>query len=226
MPEEAGRRKSEERETHPFDRPPQRLLRLLKVAGLATLLQRWVRRQLALLSRRRIFGSNTCHPSLDSSLSSFLPPAFRHLMIRGGTDRRRELCVESTEKRVALPTGSPRAFPTPFSGTRNVPVPRRKTRVFWTGYSLQPSSGAVCFQFKRRAPCESMHCTRVSNHHYPPTPTPSPLERSLPVWHCFISLYPNVAAPGRAGWVGSRNRESRGRACKPVVARSHFLVAI
>lgn len=176
MPEEAGRRKPEELETHPFDRPPQRLLRLLKVAGLASLLQWWVRRQLALLPRRRIFGSNTCHPSLDSSLSSFLPPAFRHLIIRGGTDGRREPCVESTEKRAHRFNGFAHRFaqslPDPFSRTRNVPVPRRKTRVFWTGYGLQPRSGAVCFQFKRRAPCESMHCTRVSNHHAaPPPPT-------------------------------------------------------
>lgn len=108
MPREAGRRKSEERETHPFDRPLR--LRLLKDAGLTGRLQWWVRRQPALLPPRRIFCSDTCHPSSESSPSTFLPPAFRHLIIRGGTDRRREPCLESTEKRAALPAVCPEPF--------------------------------------------------------------------------------------------------------------------
>lgn len=170
--QEAGRRKPEDRETHPFDRPLQRLLRLLKAAGLTGVFQWRVRGQLALLPPRRIFGSNTCHPSLDSSLSSFLPPAFRHLIIRGGTDRRREPCVESTEKPAALPTASPRAFRTRsvghgmflYRGEGKQPHLVSDSRLLG---GIQP---AFCFQFKRKAPCGAMHCTRVSNHHHPLLP--------------------------------------------------------
>lgn len=87
---------------------------------------------------------------------------------------------------------------------------------------IQPAtrSGAVCFQFKRRGPCAKAGIAPESQIITPFSLKAQPARLAL-----FYFTASECCCTGTCGFV-SRKRESRGRVCKPVVVRSHFLVAV